>query len=118
MSCKCYGRLTTVIKCLFNVTDKKITDGVKECNFLTKSSGNITINKGHKYYTQIVSQMAITKTHQAVFRLRTPHDLLVEYIPFDRDHWENVKTSLIIFFKTCVSPALLEKRTCNILCKL
>ena len=93
MSCKCHGRLTTVIKSLFHVTDKKITDGVKECKFLTKSSGNITINKGHKCYTQIVSQMAITETHQAVFRLRTPHDLLVEYIPFDKDHWENVKTS-------------------------
>ena len=63
MSCKCHGRFTLEIKCSFNIRDQKITDGMKECEFLTISSGNITINKGHKYYTGIVSQMAITKTH-------------------------------------------------------
>ena len=63
MSCKCHGRFTLEIKCSFNIRDQKITDGMKECEFLTISSGNITINKGHKYYTGIMSQMAITKTH-------------------------------------------------------
>ena len=37
----------------------KIEDGLKCCQFLTKtSSANITINTLHKYYAQIVSQMA------------------------------------------------------------
>ena len=87
MSCKCHGRFTLEIKFPSNIRDQKITGGMKECKCLTISSSNGTINKGHKYYTQIVSQMAITKRHQAVFIVWTLDDLFVEYIPFDKDHW-------------------------------
>ena len=66
MSCKFHGRFTLEIKCPFDIRDQKINDGMKECKCLTISSGNGTINKGNKCYTQIVSQMAITKTYQAV----------------------------------------------------
>ena len=107
MSCKCHCRFTLEVKCPLDIRDQKITDGMKECKFLTISLGNITMDKGHKYYTQIVSQMAITKTHQAVSIVWTFHNLFSEYIPFDKDHFENVKTNLIIFFKTYVCPALL-----------
>ena len=103
MNYKCHSQFTLEIK--FNIKDQKITDGMKECKFLTIPSSNITINKGHKCYTQIVSQMAITKAHQAVFIVWTLHDLFLEYTPFDKDHWEYVKTNLIIFFKTYVCLA-------------
>ena len=110
MSCKYHGLLPLEIKCPHNIREiAKIEDGLKYCQFLTKtSSGNITINTSHKYYTQIVSQMGITNTKQAVFIVWIPQDLFVEYIPFNKDHWEKVKTNLEVFFKIYVCPALLR----------
>ena len=68
MSCKCHGRLPLEIKCPFKIKDKTVKEGVEECNFLTLTSeGTVTINKNHKYYTQIISQMAVTNSKQAVF---------------------------------------------------
>ena len=65
----------------------KIEDDLKYCQFLTKTpSGNITINRAQKYYTQIVSQMGITNAKQAVFIVWIPQDLFVEYIPFNKDY--------------------------------
>ena len=57
MSSKCHGLLPLEIKCSHDIREMaKIEDGLKYCQFLTKtSSGNIKINKSHKYYTQIVS---------------------------------------------------------------
>ena len=51
--------------------------------------------------------MGIANTKQAVFIVWIPQELLVEYIPFKKDHWEKVKTNLEVFFKIYVRPALL-----------
>ena len=77
---------------------------MKEYKILTISSRNITINIGHKYYAQIVSQMAITETRQTVFIVWALYDSFVEYIPSEKNHWGNVKTNLKIFFKAYVCP--------------
>ena len=57
MSCKGLGLLPLETKCSHNVREMaKIEDGLKYCQFLTKTpSGNITVDTSHKYYTQIVS---------------------------------------------------------------
>ena len=52
--------------------------------------------------------MGITNTKQAVCIVWIPQDLFVEYIPFNKDHWEKVKTNLEVFFKIYVCPALLR----------
>ena len=63
-----HGLLPLEIKCPHNIREMaKIEDGLKYCQFLTKTSGNIIINTSHKYYTQVVLQMGITNTKQAVF---------------------------------------------------
>ena len=51
--------------------------------------------------------MSITSTKQAVFIVWIPQDLFVEYIPFNKDHWEKVKTNLDVFFGIYVCPPLL-----------
>ena len=104
MSCKCNARFKLEIKCLFNIRRKEITDSMKEYKILTISSRNITINIGHKYYAQIVSQMAITETRQTVFIVWTLYGSFVEYIPSGKNHWGNVKTNIKIFFKAYVCP--------------
>ena len=119
MSCKCHGSLPLVIKGPHNIGEMaKIEDGLKHWQFLSKtSSGNITINKSHKYYTQIVSQLGITNTKQAAFIVWIPQDLFVEYIPFNKDQWEKVKTNLEVFFKICLS-SIIAFKTFNLLCQM
>ena len=110
MSCKCHGLLQLEIKCPHNIREiAKIEDGLKYCQFLTKtSSGNITINKSHTCNTQIISQMDKTNTKQAVFIVWIPQGLFVEYTPFNKDHCEKDKTNLEVFFEIYVYPALLH----------
>ena len=108
MTCKCHGKLPIEIKCPFNIRNKTVREGVKDCCFLTlKPDGEITINKSHKYYTQIVSHMSFTGSAQAVFVVWTPSDLFTEIVTFDEKHWEKVKTNLEVFFKVYICPVLL-----------
>ena len=104
MTCKCHGKLPIEIKCPFNIRNKTVREGVKDCCFLTlKPDGEITINKSHKHYTQIVSHMAITGSAQAVFVVWTPSDLFTDIVTFDEKHWEKVKTNLEVFFKVYIA---------------
>jgi len=106
--CKCHGISTIEIKCPYSMRDKKIKDCVKECSFLfLNKNGEIIIKKSHKYYTQVISQMALTKTNQAYFVVWTLVDHVVISVEFDKVHWEKVSVNLAVFFKTFVCPALL-----------
>ena len=100
MMCKCHGKLPLEIKCPYKIRDKTIMEGVNDCDFLLKtSSGNITINNAHKYFTQVNSQMAVTNTSQAMFIVWTTKDIFYEILSFDKEHWGKVKTNLDIFFE-------------------
>ena len=105
--CKCHGKSTIEIKCPYKIKDKKIAESVGECDFLTLVNGEVSIKKTHKYYTQIISQMAMTNTKQSYFVVWTLKDLFVQKITFDHDHWQRVATNLEVFFKTYICPALL-----------
>ena len=73
MTCKCNLKLPIEIKRPFNIRNKTVRKGIKDCCFLTlKPNVEITINKSQNYYTQIVSHMAITGSAQAVFVVWTP----------------------------------------------
>ena len=88
--------------------DKNIAESVNSCDFLTNKDGSTKLSKTHKYYTQIVSQMATTNIKKCFFVVWTEKDLHVEIVPFDKDHWMKVVTNLRIFYKTFVCPALLQ----------
>ena len=105
--CKCHGRVCLEVKCPFKIFNKTIKEGANECDFFTIKNDQISLNKNHKYYTQINSQMAITNCKSAYFIVWTLKDLYVEVVKFDQELWDKVKTNLDIFFKTYVSPALL-----------
>ena len=62
----------------------------------------------HTHYIQTVSQMSTTNKKQTVFIVWIPQHLFVEYIPFNKDHREKVKTNVEVFFKIYVCPALLH----------
>ena len=107
LRCKCHGQTTIEIKCPFKIRHKTVAEGAHECDFLTMENSIIMLKKTHKYYTQIQSQMEITKTKQAFFVVWTMKDVLIQQITVDKEHIKKVFNNLDIFFKTYVCPALL-----------
>ena len=60
MKCKCHGRSVVEIKCPHKIWDKTIKCNSKDLDFLTlNTDGNISMNKKHKYYTLIKSQLVL-----------------------------------------------------------
>ena len=52
-SCKCHEGYVIEIKCLFKFRDQFIKERINDCDF------RIQLKKSHKYYTQVISQMAV-----------------------------------------------------------
>ena len=105
-SCKCHGFFVVEIKCPFNIRDKLITKNVSECSFLELNEmGNIQVKRSHKYYTQVISQIALAKAYY--FVVWTSKDLIVELTEPNDPHYQNVERSLSIFFRSYICPILL-----------
>ena len=108
MTCKCHGKSTVEIKCPYSLKDEVINlSNSKNCSFLCVENGKIQLKRSHKYYTQIISQMALTKTAQSYFVVWTNNSVFVEEIKFDERHWSRVETNLDVFYKTFVCLAIL-----------
>ena len=58
----------------------------KNVHFLKVSKDEIKLNRSHNYYTQVVSQMALTDADECFFVVWTSKPLLVEKIKFDLNH--------------------------------
>ena len=69
--------------------------------------GNIQLKKGHKYYTQVISQIALAKALLCYFIVWTSNDLIVELTEPNDPHYQNVERSLSIFFRSYICPILL-----------
>ena len=65
------------------------------------------MNKKHKYYTQIKSQMVLAKSEQGYLVLRTTKDIFVGKINTDLIYWSKVSINLDVFFRKYVMKALL-----------
>ena len=57
MYCKCHGKSILEVKCPSNICNSFIKEDINKCSFLSTDNGEVTINKGHKYYTQVISQI-------------------------------------------------------------
>ena len=100
VTCKCHGKGLIEIKCPYSIREKKISESVRESDFLiTNYNGRVTLYRNHKYYTQVISQMAIAETVFCYFVVWTPKETFMEKIIFNRNHWEKVLINLDIFIK-------------------
>ena len=68
---------------------------------------NIQLKKGNKYYTQVISQIALAKAQLCHFVVWTSKDLIVGLIEPNDPHYQNVERSLNIFFRSYICPILL-----------
>ena len=96
------------IKCLFNIRNKVIQEGIHEWLLIVEKDGVLTLSRTHRYYTQIISQMGVAGRHSCYFIVWTLKDIFVKIAKVDEQLWNKVNTNLKLFHKSFVCPALLE----------
>ena len=100
LSCKCCDKICIEIKCRYSIREKKVMDAWKETDFLENVSGEIQLKKSHRYYSQVIGQMAITGIKSFFFVVWTTNGSpLVQKIPFNPEHWLQILPNLNTFFK-------------------
>ena len=88
-----------------------VKDGADACDFLNLSAdGKVSLKPGHKYATQLNSQMSLTGAKQGYFVVWTEIDTFIQLLPYRSDLWNDVSTNLEIFFKQYVAQAILRIR--------
>ena len=112
---KCHGKSVVEIKCPHKIWNKTIRDNFKDLDFLTlNTDGNISLNKKHRYYTQINSQIVLTKSDQGYFIVWRTKDIFLEKTDRDLIYWSKVSINLEVFLKSYVVKALLGIQPLNI----
>ena len=107
MYCKCHGKSILDVKCPYNICNSFIKEDIDKSSFLSTDNGEVTINKEHKFYTQVISQIQISQSNQGYFIVWTTKDSFIEIVGKNEAFWENVTISLEIFFKRFVATRLL-----------
>ena len=82
-TCKGHGKILIETEFPYNIKNKTIADGKKECQFLVEKDGLFFLSKTHQCYTPIISQMGITGIHYCYFTVWTMKYLFVEKIVFN-----------------------------------
>ena len=94
MYCKCYGKSILEVKWLYNICNSFIKEDIDKCSFLSTDNGGVTINKGHKYYTQVISQIQHSKSNQAYFIVWTTKDSFIKIVGKNEAFWEKLSINL------------------------
>ena len=89
--CSCCQKACVEIKCPYSIRNQSVVGAWNETSFLEKRDGKIQLKQNHKYYTQIIGQLAMTDCKQCYFVVWTTVDPpLVETIMFDEANWQAV----------------------------
>ena len=95
-------------KCTYSIRGEDITLSWQKTQFLEFNENQIRLKRTHKYFDQILGQMAITGCTQTYFVVWTGKGLpLIEKGVFAQDHWDKIRSSVILFFKTFLQNFLL-----------
>ena len=84
VTCKCHGLAVLEVKCPYSLHDMEISEiSIQKCAFLKlDEKRTVALNRSHKCYTQLVSQIALTGANHCFFVVWTQKDLFVEKIKF------------------------------------
>ena len=94
MYCKCHGKSILDVKCPYNICNSFIKEDIDKCSFLSTDNGEVTINKGHKYYTQVISQIQLSQSNQGYFIVSTIKDSFIQIVGKNEAFWEKVSKSV------------------------
>ncbi len=97
------------VKCPYNGRNSMIKPG-KFFPFLKHDGESVTLKKTHKYYFQVIGQLALSGRKNCHFIVYTHVDLLVLQIPHDPQFFtEKMLPSLVTFYKTHYRPYLASR---------
>ena len=108
MKCDCCGVSVVEIKCPPKFAQYSIKEHYPRVEFLKKDSDdNIILKDTHRYYTQILMQMAIVRARQGYFLTWNTIDPVIEKINFNSAKWAEIQSNLCLFYQKYVVPAIL-----------
>ena len=112
--CMCCGKGTLEIKCSFCHRDENmeaVAQDKRSC--LTTFGGNISLNRDHAYYYQVLTQILVCDVEYGDFcictfpnGLQSPPSFHIERILPDSKVWEECICSATMFFRKCILPEL------------
>ncbi len=111
--CECHGLRPVEIKCPHSVKEGPVEAQLDKLSFIKVENGTIKMNKAHKYYGQVQTQLAVLRQirgHSQVgyFCVWSPvGDPLILEVPFDLHFWKKMKANLVDFFREYIAPRLL-----------
>ena len=105
--CSCHGAAVVEVKYPYKYRNLPIEATLQDkANFL---DNNKVLKKGHKYYSQIQTQMLVCSVNQCDFITWTTQDLVISQIAKDNDFCENLVTRTEKFSKSFLIPQLLNE---------
>ena len=64
-----------------------------------KDGDAVKLKRNHKYFTQCLIQMGVTKTKTAYFLVWNTHRMVIDNIAFDKELWESMRSNFKLFYK-------------------
>ena len=95
MSCSCCGKACIEIKCPYSIN---YTEPIY-IYYLYKDRNTVKLKQYHKYFTQCLMQMGVTKTKNAYVVVWIPHGIVIDYINFDKELWKSMKSNSEMLYK-------------------
>ena len=68
-------------------------------DYLYKDGDAVKLKQNHKYFTQYLMQMGVTKTKTTYFVVWTTHGMVIDNIIIDKELWESMKSNFEMFYK-------------------
>ena len=114
MYCKCHGKSILKVNCPNNVHNSFIREDINKCSFLSAENVEVTINKGHKYCTQIISQIQLSQSNQGYFIVWTTKDSFIQIVGKNEAYWEKYLLISIFFSKDFLQQSCWQSIHCNL----
>ena len=86
MSCSCCGKVCIEIKFPYSINYTEPKE--QNLDYFYKDGDVVKLKQNHKYFTQCLIQMGVTKTKAAYFVVWTIHRITIDKITFDKKIWE------------------------------
>lgn len=112
-SCACCGKFVIEIKCLYSVCETVPTaDNLEYLGEVVTDMGTVVaLKQKHPYYTQILGQLAITRTKLACFFIYAHNGYHLEKNNFDEQHWGKNKENLVFCWYKYLAPTSTPNNT-------
>ena len=64
-----------------------------------KDGDAVKLKRNHKYFTQRLIQMGVTKTKTTYSLVWNTHRMVIDNIAFDKELWESMRSNFKLFYK-------------------